>query len=38
MVTDRDRIKLLFGPYHAPPLKRGNRAWCLFGDCDVVAR
>jgi hypothetical protein len=31
-----DRVKLLFGPYQAPPLKRGDRAMCLFRDCDVV--
>jgi hypothetical protein len=31
-----DRIKLLFGPYRAPPLRRGDRAFCLFRDCDVV--
>jgi hypothetical protein len=35
-MTDRDRIKLLFGPYKPPPLKRGDRAFCLFRDCDVV--
>jgi hypothetical protein len=31
-----DQIKLLFGPYKAPPLKRGDRAACLYRDCDVV--
>jgi hypothetical protein len=35
-LTDRDRIKLLFGPYKAPPLRRGDRAFCLLRDCDVV--
>jgi hypothetical protein len=35
-VNDNDRVKLLFGPYRAPPLKRGDRAFCLFRDCDVV--
>ena len=32
----RDRVKLLFGPYKAPALKRGDRATCLFKDCEVV--
>jgi hypothetical protein len=32
----RDRIKLLFGPYNAPPLRRGDRAFCLLRACDVV--
>jgi hypothetical protein len=27
---------LLFGPYRTPPLRRGDRATCLFRDCDVV--
>jgi hypothetical protein len=31
-----DRTKLLFGPYKVPALKRGDRATCLFKDCDVV--
>src|SRR3712207_3633587 len=31
-----ERGKLLFGPYKAPPLRRGDRAFCLFRDCDVV--
>jgi hypothetical protein len=35
-MTDRERVQLLFGPYQAPPLKRGDRATCLFGDCEVV--
>jgi hypothetical protein len=35
-MNDADRVKLLFGPCHAPPLKRGDRAFCLFRDCDVV--
>jgi hypothetical protein len=35
-VTDRDRGKLLFGPYQAPALRRGDRAFCLLRDCDVV--
>src|SRR5262249_41617364 len=35
-MTDRDRVQLLVGPYKAPPLKRGDRATCLFRDCGVV--
>jgi hypothetical protein len=35
-MTGRERARLLFGPYHAPPLKRGDRATCLFHDCLVV--
>jgi hypothetical protein len=32
----RDRVKLLFGPYDPPPLRKGDRASCLFLDTDVV--
>jgi hypothetical protein len=35
-VTDADRIKLVFGPYKAPALRRGDRAMCLVRDCPVV--
>ena len=28
-MDERDRVTLLFGPYQAPPLKRGDRAFCL---------
>jgi hypothetical protein len=35
-VNDADRHKLLFGPYQAPPLKRGDRAVCLYRDAEVV--
>jgi hypothetical protein len=28
--------QLLFGPYRAPRLRRGDRAVCLFRDADVV--
>jgi hypothetical protein len=35
-VNDLDRVKLLFGPYEAPLLKRGDRATCLNLDCGVV--
>src|SRR5262249_59558985 len=36
MLPDRERLKLLFGPYAAPPLKRGDKACCLFRDAEVV--
>jgi hypothetical protein len=36
MLPDRERLKLLFGPYRAPPLRRGDKAFCLFRDADVV--
>jgi hypothetical protein len=29
-------VKLLYGPYKAPRLRRGGRAFCLFRDCDVI--
>jgi hypothetical protein len=35
-MTDRERVKLLFGSYQAPPLKRGDRAVCPFRACAVV--
>ena len=35
-MIDRERLKLLFGPYKAPRLRRRDRAFCLFRDCDVV--
>jgi hypothetical protein len=31
-----DRVRLLHGPYRPPRLRRGDRATCLFKDCDVV--
>jgi hypothetical protein len=31
-----DRVKLLFGPYRAQPLSRGDRTFCLLRDCPVV--
>jgi hypothetical protein len=36
-MTDRDRVKLLFGPYKPPALRRGDRARCLFRDATVVS-
>jgi hypothetical protein len=35
-MKSHERTKLLFGPYQAPALKRGDRVTCLFRDCDVV--
>src|SRR5262245_32664630 len=34
-MVDPDRVRLLFGPYQAPPLKRGDRAFCLVRDYPV---
>jgi hypothetical protein len=31
-----DRVRLLHGPYQPPALRRGERAFCLFKDCDVI--
>ena len=36
MKTALASIALLAGPYHPPALRRGDRAFCLFRDCDVV--
>src|SRR5262245_24011532 len=35
-MTDPDQVRLLFGPYRPPLLKRGDRAFCLVRDGDVV--
>ena len=35
-MTDDERFRLLFGPYRAPPLHRGDRALCLFRDAPVA--
>jgi hypothetical protein len=35
-VKGRGRVRLLFGPYQAPHRRRGDRATCLYRDCDVV--
>ncbi len=32
-MIDHDKIKLLFGPYYPPPLRKGGRAFCLYRDC-----
>jgi hypothetical protein len=36
MPTDPDHVRLLHGPYTAPSLRRGDRAFCLFRDADVI--
>ena len=35
-MTDRERTKLLFGPYKSPPFKRGDVAFCYVRDYPVV--
>jgi hypothetical protein len=35
-MIDYNKVKLLFGPYQAPPLTKGDRALCLYRDCAVV--
>jgi hypothetical protein len=35
-VVDLERVQLLFGPYQAPPLKRGDKTFCLVRDYPVV--
>jgi hypothetical protein len=35
-VNARDRAKLPFGPYAAPPGQPARSAACLYRDCDVV--
>ena len=35
-MIDRDRVKLLHGPYRTPSLRPGDRALCLLRDCAVV--
>ena len=30
------KYRLLHGPYTPQPLRKGDRATCLFRDCDVV--
>ena len=36
-MTARERVQLLFGPYKALPLKRGDRATCLYRDATVIS-
>jgi hypothetical protein len=35
-MTDADRVKLLHGPDRPPRLRKGDRAFCLYRDADVV--
>jgi hypothetical protein len=35
-MTAADRTRLLHGPYVPPPLGKGDRAFCLYRDSDVV--
>jgi hypothetical protein len=35
-VTSADRVRLLHGPHRSPSLGVGDRATCLFENCDVV--
>src|SRR5262249_12491910 len=35
-MSDDDHVRLLHGPYTAPPLRRRDRASCLFRDYPVV--
>ena len=35
-MNDRDRVRLLHGPYTPPRLRRGDRTTCLLRDCAVV--
>jgi hypothetical protein len=35
-MTAADRVKLLFGPYQAPRIQRGDRAHCAYRDTLVV--
>jgi hypothetical protein len=36
MARHPDKVQLLFGPYEPPPLRKGDRAVCLYRDTDVV--
>jgi transposase len=33
---DREKVKLLHGPYKAPPLRKGDRTTCLYRDREVI--
>jgi hypothetical protein len=35
-MIDRDRVRLLHGPYTMPRLRVGDRTTCLLRDCEVV--
>jgi hypothetical protein len=36
MMTEKDHVKLLYGPYTTPALKVGDRTFCLYRDDEVV--
>src|SRR5262245_49181891 len=36
MLPDAERLRLLHGPYTAPPLKRGDRTFCHLRDAEVL--
>jgi hypothetical protein len=36
MPSSFEPYQLLHGPYTPQPLRRGDKATCLFRDCDVV--
>src|SRR5262245_60294304 len=36
-MIELDKTELLFGPYQAPALLVGDRAQCLFRDCEVIS-
>jgi hypothetical protein len=31
-----DNVRLLHGPFKAPPLRRGDRAFCFYRDKEVI--
>jgi hypothetical protein len=35
-MNSHDRVALLYGPYRAPALRKGDRSTCLYRDGDVV--
>lgn len=35
-MQDHERVRLLHGPYAARALRRGDRAACLYRDCEVI--
>jgi hypothetical protein len=35
-MANPDRVKLPFGPYKAPRLRRGDHAFCLYRNCEVI--
>jgi hypothetical protein len=35
-MNQKDRVKLLLGPYYPPELRRGDRAYCFLRCCEVT--